>query len=111
MPPAAEQRRQIFDVPPRAVVVTEHRAAQIRCPRCRHHTAAPFPPGMTQPAQYSPRVKALGVYLLVQQLLPYERAGEVLADLLDCPLAAGTRHAAVTAGAAAMAPRRQHPPR
>ena len=103
-PVVAERRRQVFDLPPRAVTVTEHRAAQVRCPQCRHATLATFPPGVSQPTQYGPRVKAIGVYLLTQQLLPYARTCEVLADLLGCPLTVGTLEAAMAAGAARVAP-------
>jgi len=98
-----EQRRQVFEVPAPRLEVTEHRAAQVRCPQCRHATRAAFPPEAPRSAQYGPRVKAIGVYLLAQQLLPYARACEVLADLLGCPLTVGTLEAALATGAAQLA--------
>ena len=94
-----EQRRQVFDVPPRRVEVTEHRVARVCCPVCQHPTAATFPAEAARPVQYGPRVKAIGVYLLTQQLLPYERACEVMGDLVGCPLTVGTLQAAVATGA------------
>lgn len=43
---------------------------------------APVPAGANAPAQYGPRVRAIGAYLVGYQHLPYERACETLADLL-----------------------------
>ena len=66
-------RRQVVDLPPLALEVTEHQAAQVCCPRCQHRTTAPFPATVTQPVQYGPRLLGLGVYLRHDQLLPYLR--------------------------------------
>jgi transposase len=40
--------------------------------------------------QYGATVAAVGVYLVQQQLLPYERASEVIEDLLGPPISVGT---------------------
>ena len=95
-------RRQVVDLPPLALEVTEHQAARVCCPHCRRVTTAPFPPDVAQPVQYGPRVLGLGVYLRHYQLLPYQRAGEALADLFGHGPAAGTLHRASLAGAAAL---------
>ncbi len=94
VPAVAVARRQVVDLPPLALAVTEHRAATARCPHCRRATAAPFPAGVTQPVQYGPRVLGLGVYLRHYQLLPYQRIGALLADLFGAGPSAGTLHAA-----------------
>jgi transposase len=75
------ERRQVVDLPPLQLAVTEHRAQQRVCPQCRATTQAAFPPFVTQAVQYGPGIKALAVYLNQYQLLPWERAGELLADL------------------------------
>jgi len=75
------ERRQVIDLPPLQLEVTEHRVLQRICPCCQTTTQAAFPPFVTQPVQYGPRIKALAVYLTQYQLLPWERAGELLADL------------------------------
>jgi transposase len=103
VPAAAVARRQVVDLPPLALAVTEHRAATVCCPRCRRRTAAPFPPAVTQPVQYGPRVLGLGVYLRHYQLLPYHRIGEVLADLFGRGPSVGTLHTASLACADALA--------
>lgn len=45
---------------------------------------------MGAPAVYGPRVRALGVYLLVGQHLPVARAAELLGEVLGAPVATGT---------------------
>jgi transposase len=75
------ERRQVVDLPPLQLEVTEHRAQPRVCPGCQAITPAAFPPGVTHPVQYGPGIKALAVYLNQYQLLPWERAGELMADL------------------------------
>lgn len=94
VPATAVARRQVVDLPPLRLAVTEHRAATVGCPHCQRPTTAPFPPTVTQPAQYGPRVLGLGVYLRHYQLLPYHRVAEVLADLFGASPAVGTLHTA-----------------
>jgi transposase len=66
------ERRQVFDLPDIALVVTEHVAERRRC-TCRCETKASFPKAATAPAAYGPRVRALAAYLAVHQHLPLER--------------------------------------
>lgn len=74
-------RRQVFDLPPLAVEVTEHQALVVCCPRCQRCSGGTFPPGVEQPVQYGARLKALAVYLKDYQLLPLERQRELFEDL------------------------------
>lgn len=83
------ERRQVVDWPPRRVEVTEQQAERKCCPVCQQVTLASFPAGIQAPVQYGPVLSAVAVYLVQQQLLPYERACEVLFDLFGhCPRAA-----------------------
>jgi transposase len=75
------ERRQVVDVPPLALWVTEHRAQRKRCAGCGQVSRAPFPAEASATVVYGPRVKALMVYLMEYQLLPYERTSELLEDL------------------------------
>jgi transposase len=86
----AEERRQVFDLPPLQMVVTEHRAEAIVCPHCQTHNQAPFPSEVSQKVQYGPQVKALSVYLHQHHLLPFVRLTQVLADLLGTSPSVGT---------------------
>jgi transposase len=82
--------RQVFDLPPLQMVVTEHRVEEIVCPHCQTHNQAAFPAEVTQNVQYGPQVKALSVYLHQHHLLPFARTTQVLDDLLGTSPAAGT---------------------
>src|SRR4029453_6819180 len=57
------QTRQVFDLPPVVVEVTEHRAHRCWCPACGTETQAAFPGEGKAAAQYGARGEALGVYL------------------------------------------------
>ena len=77
----AEYRRQVVDLPPQQLEVTEHRAQVVCCPQCQQRSVGVFPPGVEQPVQYGERLKALSVYLKDYQLLPYERQRELFEDV------------------------------
>ncbi len=83
------EKRQVFDLPEPRLEVTEHQAMIYRCSHCRGQTTASFPDGVTAPAQYGPRVRAVSVYLNVQQLIPEDRVAQAMADLFGaatlCP--------------------------
>jgi transposase/uncharacterized coiled-coil protein SlyX len=93
-------RRQVADIPPLlALEVTEHRAQRKRCAGCSVTTTAEFPSEAKLARAvvgYGPRIKALGVYLMEYQLLPYERTGELLRELFgERAPGAGTLHSAI----------------
>jgi transposase len=107
------EKRQVFDLPEPRLEVTEHQAMIYRCAHCRGQTTATFPEGVISAALYGPRVRAVSVYLNVQQLIPEDRVAQAMADLFGaarlCPdsvVAWGKRKAeefeAVVAGIAAL---------
>lgn len=85
-----DARRQVYDLPPLKLVVSEHRTQHKCCPNCGLVNLGTFPREVTAQVQYGPRVKALGVYLLNFQLLPYQRIAGLFADLFDASLSPGT---------------------
>jgi len=98
------ERRQVIDLPPKRVVVIEHQAEQKCCPRCQQISAASFPLDVRAPVQYGAALGAVGVYLVQQQLVPYERACEVIEDLLGPPMSVGTLAGLVERCAEQLAP-------
>jgi transposase len=100
----ALERRQVIDVPPKRVVVSEHQAERKCCPVCQHVTEAPFPHEVKAPVQYGAGVGAIAVYLVQAQLLPYERACEVLHEVLGASLTGGTLKTLVDRCAEHLAP-------
>lgn len=93
-PATASERRQVLDVPPLTLLVTEHRHECKTCAACGHVTGAAFPQAVSQPVQYGPHIQALGVYLTGYQLLPLHRASELLGDVFATTLCPATLFAA-----------------
>jgi transposase len=98
------KRRQVIDLPPKRVLVIEHQAQQKCCPACHQISLAAFPDDVRAPVQYGAAIGAVGVYLVQQQLLPYERACEVIEDLLGPPMSVGTLQELVQRCAQQLAP-------
>jgi len=80
------EKRQVFDLPERPLVITEHQASIYRCPHCRGETKAAFPEGVVSPTQYGERIRAAAIYLNIQQLIPEDRTAQALSDLFGAPL-------------------------
>ena len=84
------EKRQVFDIPPIQMEVTEHQAEIKPCPHCGHLNKATFPEQVKAPVQYGLRLKAIAVYLRQYQLLPYNRTRELFRDLFATDLSEGT---------------------
>jgi transposase len=92
------ERRQVFDLPPVTVNVTEHQLIEREC-SCGHRTRGAAPVGAEAPVQYGPRISAVIIYLYIGQFLSGKRTAQALAELFGVPLSAGTV-AGITARAA-----------
>ncbi len=98
------ERRQVQELPVVRLVVTEHQALHVRCLACQTVSVGTFPAEAPSRAQYGPRVRALAVYLVDEQLVPLGRVQQLLADLFGMPLARGTLVAWVRQASGVLAP-------
>jgi len=82
------ERRQVFDLPPTAVQVTEHQLITRAC-RCGARTTGLAPVGVHAPVSYGPRVTAALIYLYQGQFLSKARTARAMSDLLGVPVSQG----------------------
>ena len=73
-------KRQVFDIPPLGIEVTEHQAEFKQCPGCGVQVKGTFPAHVTQPTQYGLRLKAQASYLNSYHFIPLARTTELLTD-------------------------------
>jgi transposase len=89
-PAIKSERRQVHDLPPIKVIVTEHQAQTRCCRECGCQNRAAFPEEVSNPVQYGPSVKGLATYLSAYQLLPMERIATLIFDVFGIRLSEGT---------------------
>lgn len=83
-------KRQVFELPPLKLQVTEHQAELRRCLACGSLNQGQLPEDVGCKVQYGARLKGLAQYLQHYQLLPLKRLQEVFADLMGHRLSQGT---------------------
>lgn len=78
------ERRQVFDIPPVKLQVTEHQGLIKQCPCCSTQSKGVFPQTVAQPVQYGPEQQSTAVYLSQYQLIPQQRLQELFTNCLEC---------------------------
>lgn len=98
------EKRQVIELPPLRLGVTEHQAEIKICPACGQENQAAFPQAVGQPTQYGPDFKAFLSYLNQAQFLPVGRIIEFCAEVFQHAVGAGTVEAANDQVVSAVAP-------
>jgi transposase len=88
-PQVGVERRQVFDLPPITVRVTEHQVVTRRC-RCGQVSRGVGPDGVNAPVQYGSRITAIILYLYMGQFLSKKRTAQALSELFGTPVSDGT---------------------
>lgn len=83
------ERRQVFDIPPIEIRITEYQSFAISC-TCGHHQVASFPDGVDNHIQYGPNIAALTVYNNIYQYIPYKRIQDFFKHVCQLPISVGT---------------------
>ena len=99
-PIVESQSRQVLDLPELpSLVCIQHWIQKRLCRCCGKLCSSNFPAEARAPVSYGPRIRALGIYLVSYQHLPYERAAELLSDWLGAEVSVGSLQAFVAEGA------------
>lgn len=89
------ERRQVFNLPPLKLVVTEHRVSIKNCSSCGRENMGIFPEEVPYGASYGADIKGLLTYFNQEHLIPYNRSCQIFTDLFGQPISEGTLDKAV----------------
>jgi transposase len=95
-------RHQVAELPPIAVVYTEHRTHRLRCPGCTRKTAAALPEEVASSA-FGPRLQAAVVTLTARNRISRRDMSELARELFAIGLSVGTVDAICQRASAALA--------
>lgn len=95
VPVADVVKRQVHDLPPVGLQITEYRAEVKICPRCSKKGQAEFPLGVSAHVQYGPNVMGLATYFHIEHHLPLFRTHRILGEVYGAWLAESTILAAL----------------
>lgn len=83
-------RRQVFDIPPPRIEVTEHRALNWVCCGCHRENQGKFPVQVSAPAQYGLRLQTMSVLFNNAYCIPRNKVQLIFKDLYGITLNEGT---------------------
>ena len=83
-------RRQVFDIPPPRIEVTEHRVLDWVCCGCHHDNHGKFPASVSAPTQYGLRLQTMSVLFNNAYSIPRNKVQLIFKDLYGVTLNEGT---------------------
>ena len=97
----APARHQVAELPPTAVILSEHRLQRLRCPECGAVTRAALPAGVP-PGAFGPRLQAAVATLAVRNRVSRRDAVELVGELFGARICAGSVEAILQRAATAL---------
>lgn len=97
------ETRQVFDIPPQHIEVTEHRVYAAVCGCGKHHRSE-FPSSLVSASQYGSRLKAWCAWMVFHHMMPLARTAELARSLWHIPLSDGSVKRFTREAAALLAP-------
>ncbi len=98
---ASPQRHQVYELPPIAVRVSEHRLHRLRCPACAAETRAELPADVPRGA-FGPRLQAAVAALAVRNRVSRRDTVELMGELFGVELSTGSIDSIVQHAGAAL---------
>ncbi|MCA1680454.1 MAG: transposase, partial [Actinobacteria bacterium] len=89
LPSRRPARHQVAELPPVAVVLTEHRSHRLRCPHCKAKTKGELPAGVGSSA-FGPNLQAAVVTLTARNRVSRRDMSELARDLFGIELSVGS---------------------
>ena len=94
-------RHQVAELPPIAVILTEHRTHRLRCPDCRRRTTASLPAEIAASA-FGPRLQAMVVTLTARNRISRRDMSELADELFAIGISVGAVEAICQRASAAL---------
>jgi transposase len=98
---AEPARHQVAELPPTAVILSEHRLQRLRCPECGAVTRAELPPEVPTGA-FGPRLQAAVATLAVRNRVSRRDTTELVRELFGAQLSSGSVEAILQRAARAL---------
>ena len=76
------ESRQVFDLPPIEIYVTEYQSIKKECTKCNQINYGEFPQNVLAPTQYGERIKAFCVMMNIDYKVPFQKIGGLIKDLV-----------------------------
>ena len=84
-----KERRQVRDIPPIAIIVTEHQRIEKTC-ACGCRNSGVFPTHVSAPIQIGQRARSFLTYLSMAHHVPFARLQQVAGDVFGFPVSEGS---------------------
>lgn len=81
-------KRQVYDIPPIRIKVTEHRVFERTC-TCGNISKASWPQEASAPVCYGSNIMSLIGYFHTRQFIPFKRMREIFSDIFHAPISQG----------------------